>query len=210
MFQAFKRYILLWNKKKQWRKTNPHNRTVVYTLFPLDIVKVGKETYGELNIYSWGSDNEKLCIGNFCSIASFTEFLLGGNHNYNKLTTYPYKVMLFGENSEATSNGPIIIGDDVWIGQRSTILSGVSIGRGAVIAARSVVTKNIPPYAIVGGNPAKIIKYRFDPSVINVLNSIDFNKMDFNFFKKYKLLLNENITVENVKKIKKAIDDEIN
>ena len=87
--------------------------------------------------------------------------------------TYPFKVKVLGEEKEAVSKGPIIIGDDVWIGMDSLILSGVTVGRGSVIGARSVVTKDVPPYAIVAGNPARIIKYRFSEEMIDKLSSLE-------------------------------------
>lgn len=81
------------------------------------------------------------------------------------VSTYPFKRKLFHGGEEAVSKGDIIVGDDVWVGYGATILSGVHIGQGAVIAAGAVVNKDVPPYAIVGGIPAKVIKYRFSESV---------------------------------------------
>lgn len=86
------------------------------------------------------------------------------------------KFVLKQKVTEALCKGPIIIGDDVWIGFNATILSGVNVGKGAVIAAGSVVTKDIPAYAIVGGVPAKVIRYRFERDVIERLNNIDFSR----------------------------------
>ena len=85
------------------------------------------------------------------------------------------------EKEEAFSKGDIFIDDDVWIGYRSTIMSGIHIGRGAVIAAGSVVTKDVPPYAIVGGVPAKVIKYRFDNEIREFASRVDYNKFDKDF-----------------------------
>lgn len=101
-------------------------------------------------------------VGSFTSIArnvSMQEF----NHNYSNLTTYHIHQNVFKESrlKDVSSNGPIHIGNDVWIGAHCVILSGVTIGDGAVIAANSVVTKDIPPFAIAGGSPAKVLKYRF-------------------------------------------------
>ncbi|SIO19364.1 Acetyltransferase (isoleucine patch superfamily) [Carnobacterium alterfunditum] len=159
--------------KKKWRKVNKKNFTTVSKIFPLDIVKVGTYTYGVLNIYSYGSKNERLSIGSFVSIASDVTFMLGGNHMLNTLSTYPFRVMINGEEAEAISKGEIIINDDVWIGTNSIILSGVRVGKGAVIGAGSIVTKDVPPYAIVGGNPAKIIKFRFSKEIIEQIIKID-------------------------------------
>lgn len=106
-------------------------------------------------------------IGNFCSIArdvTIQEYF----HDHSRLTTYFIGRNFFGEpiENEVISKGPIVIGSDVWIGTGVQIMSGVSIGHGAVIGANAVVTKDVPPYAIVGGNPAQIIKYRFDDARI--------------------------------------------
>ena len=96
----------------------------------------------------------------------------------DNISSYPYKVKVLGEQQEGISKGSIFVRDDVWIGFRATILSGVEIGQGAVIAAGSVVTADVPPYAIVGGTPAKIIKYRFTPNIIRKLNQIDYSRLD--------------------------------
>ena len=84
---------------------------------------------------------------------------------------------MLGESLEGTSKGDIIVADDVWIGYRATILSGVHIGQGAVIAAGAVVTKDVPPYAIVGGVPARVIKYRFPEEMVGELMRIDYSKL---------------------------------
>jgi acetyltransferase-like isoleucine patch superfamily enzyme len=109
-------------------------------------------------------------IGSFCSIArgvNFQEY----NHNFSEITSYLYRQNLFGEHfkKDVTSKGKIVLGSDVWIGAQCVILSGANIGHGAVIAANSVVTGEIPAYAIAAGSPAKIIKYRFDKDKIDTL-----------------------------------------
>ncbi|MDV8927384.1 CatB-related O-acetyltransferase [Leuconostoc mesenteroides] len=161
--------------------------------FPIDRVKVGKASYGKLNIHYWGSENECLQVGNYVSIADDVLFSLGGNHNIESSTVYPYKVMFLGEKTEAISKGPIIVEDDVWIGEGAYILSGVKIGQGAVIAAKSVITKNVPPYTVVGGVPAKKIKERFSQDKINYLRKIDFSKITPDFFQKNAETLNKSI-----------------
>mgnify|MGYP000337294047 CR=1 FL=1 len=171
------RYFKLIKERKEWRLCNSHNHTYMKNLFRRENVEVGKATYGGIYVLNDVS-NVKLKIGSFCSIAEEVVFLLGADHKINSISTYPFDYY-FSKNLklQAISKGDIIIGDDVWIGQRSTIMSGIMVGQGAVIAAGSLVTKNVPPYAIVGGVPAKIIKYRFDSKMINELLKIDYSKL---------------------------------
>lgn len=110
-------------------------------------------------------------IGNFCSIGRHVS-IQEDNHNIARTTTYFIERNLLGEEpaeSAMVSKGKITIGHDVWIGAGAHVLSGVTIGHGAVIAAGAVVTQDVPPYAVVGGNPAKVIKYRFQPETIQML-----------------------------------------
>lgn len=127
-------------------------------------------------LYHYPINDDRLVIGKFCSIASGAKFLLnGGNHTLASLSTYPFPV--FGEEwrlDEPASaawdhKGDIVLGNDVWIGYEAVVLAGVHIGDGAIVAARSVVTGDVPPYAIVGGAPAGIIRWRFPDEVISVL-----------------------------------------
>ena len=161
--------------QKEWRKKNPHNRTVAGSVFPLEIVSVGKHSYGMLNVYSYYPQQEQLSIGNFVSIAPEVKFVLGGNHSTDTFTSFPLKSLYSGihQPEDARSKGPIKVEDEVWIGINSLILSGVTLSKGAVIAAGSVVTRDVPPYAVVGGNPAKVIKYRFPEAVIRQLMEVD-------------------------------------
>lgn len=122
---------------------------------------------------------DKLVIGKFCAIAQGVEFVMNGaNHRMNSVTTYPFNIMGNGWEKSQPSNddlpykGDTIVGNDVWIGQNATIMPGVQIGDGAIIAANATVAKNIPAYHIVGGNPAKIIKKRFNDELINYLIEI--------------------------------------
>lgn len=170
-------------------------------IFPIDCVQVGKMTYGPLEVHTWGASNEKLEIGHYCSIAEGVKFILGGNHYYHTFSTYPFKVMVMKEEKEAWSKGPIVIGNDVWIGMDSMILSGVTIGQGAVIAAGSVVTKDVPPYAIVGGNPAKVIKYRFEPQIIDRLLKIEFSNINDRFVQENIAQLYESLNIEIITNI---------
>jgi acetyltransferase-like isoleucine patch superfamily enzyme len=139
-------------------------------------MSIGKHTYKieNLQIYYYDS-GAKLYIGNFCSIASDIKIFLGGNHRHDWVTTYPFGHIHqdifnnFNGEGHPTTKGDIIIGNDVWIGQNTTIMSGIKIGDGAVIANNSHIVKDVEPYSIVGGNPAKLIKYRFTPEQIDKL-----------------------------------------
>lgn len=168
-------FFRLRKHRRKWRGINKHNFTIAITHFPVEKVKVGNNTYGDLRIISYNDEGEGLEIGHYVSIANGVQFLLGGNHFYKRFTTYPFiaKFVDF-EFVETWTKGKIIVGDDVWIGTEAFILSGVKIGQGAIIAAKSVVTKDVPPYAIVSGNPAAVVKYRFDDEVIKKLLEIDF------------------------------------
>lgn len=166
----------LWFRKK-WRKLNKHNFTEAGTCFNVNKVKVGKGTYGKLNVKHFGNEAERLQIGHWCSIGPECVFLLGGEHRYDTLTTYPFGAKYFNKN-ESITKGPIVVEDDVWFGYGCVVMSGVHIGKGAVIAAGSVVTKDIPSYAVVGGIPAKVIKYRFSSEIIEKIEAIDLSKIE--------------------------------
>ena len=136
-----------------------------------DFIKVGDFTYGVPVIKSW-NDETHLTIGKFCSIAENVTFMLGGEHKTNWVTTYPFNALMpsFSHiKGHPATKGDIVVGNDVWIAQGVRIMSGVTVGDGAVIGAGAVVTKDVPPYAIVGGVPAKVIKYRFDKKKIRIL-----------------------------------------
>lgn len=162
-------------------KKYPENDIVAMNIFDLDHFEIGKYSYGELNVVSFNSQS-KLKIGNYVSIAQNVTFLLDVEHYLTHISTFPFKVKcLKTQDYEAFSKGDIVIDDDVWIGYGATIMSGVHISQGAVIAAGAVVTKYVPPYAIVGGVPAKVIKYRFEKEQIEKLMQIDFSKIDKNY-----------------------------
>lgn len=178
MFYSLKQYLKKRGRAKRWRRLNLHNETSPVNDFDFSSVTVGKYTYGGIQVYNFNK-SEKLKIGNYCSIASDVMFILNADHNISTISTFPFKAKcLFTEELEATSKGDIVVDDDVWIGYRATILSGVHIGQGAVIAAGAVVTKDVSPYAIVGGVPARVIKYRFSPEIIEKLMKIDYSKLD--------------------------------
>jgi acetyltransferase-like isoleucine patch superfamily enzyme len=139
-------------------------------------VTVGNFTYGHENIsvLQW-NEGAPLEIGSFCSIAKNVEIFLGGNHRTDWITTFPFghifQEELGGVNIQGcpVSKGGVFIGNDCWIGRGVTIMSGISIGDGAVIAANSTIVKNVQPYQIVGGNPARHLKLRFSEEIISLL-----------------------------------------
>ncbi len=160
----------------QWRRRNKHNFTVAKNMFPMNSVEIGNSSYGGINVLDFGGDY-KLNIGSFCSIAPNVTFVLQADHTMDYFSTYPFKVKLLGERSEAISKGNITVKDDVWIGCGVIVLSGVTIGQGAVIAAGAVVTHDVSPYAIVAGNPAKVIRYRFSDEVIAEMLDFDYSNL---------------------------------
>ena len=133
-----------------WRASNPHNDMQMGELFDAHLVSVGKHSYGTLNVVSFNNKSH-LKIGNYVSIARDVIFLLDVEHTIDTISTYPFEKALLHGNDIAFSKGDIIIEDDAWIGFGATIMSGVTIGQGAVVAAKAVVTKDVPPYAVVGG-----------------------------------------------------------
>lgn len=131
----------------------------------------GAFTYGTPTIRTWG-ENAVLRIGKFCSIAQNVTVFLGGEHRPDWVTTYPFNALVPALSyipGHPRTKGDVVIGNDVWLGDGATILSGVRIGDGAVVGARALVTKDVPPYGIVGGNPAKLLRYRFEPEVVSRL-----------------------------------------
>jgi len=139
-----------------------------------ELFSIGKYSYGTENIkvlrWAGSYSNFKVKIGSFCSIGKNITIIGNGNHKYNRISTYPFAEMGWGPLTEQTENnygnGDIIIGNDVWIGDNVTINSGITISDGAIIATNSHVVKNVLAYSIVGGNPAKFIKERFDEKII--------------------------------------------
>ncbi|YBV95532.1 CatB-related O-acetyltransferase [Phyllobacteriaceae bacterium JZ32] len=131
-------------------------------------------------LYHFDFIGDRLIIGKFCAIAAGTTFIMNGaNHPLDGFSTYPFGI--FGgdwaaafdmEKLGRTVRGDTVVGDDVWIGMNATVMPGVTIGDGAVIATRSVVSRDVPPYAIVAGNPARVVKMRFDEATISRLLDI--------------------------------------
>ena len=144
-----------------------------YTMYN-DYVRDPRDFAKNNVLYHYPVNGDKLKIGKFCSIACGAKFLFtSGNHAMQSLSTYPFPIFFEEWNLDARdicsawdNKGDIIIGSDVWIGYEAVIMAGVTIGDGAIIATRAVVTKDVPPYTIVGGVPAKMIRKRFDDATI--------------------------------------------
>lgn len=140
-------------------------------------ILIGRYSYGveRTNIISYG-EGANLIVGHFCSIAADCTIFLGGGHRTDWITTFPFghvSIEDFGPekmDGHPATNGDVTIGHDVWIGRGSTIMSGVTVGNGAVIAANSHVVKDVGEFEIHGGNPARMIKRRFNESIVELLN----------------------------------------
>lgn len=139
------------------------------------------ELFEQTNVlFNYPFFGDKLIIGKFCQIAHGTTFIMGAaNHRLGSATTYPFNVMggVWREIStphieELPHKGDTVIGNDVWLGRNCTILPGVKIGNGAIVAACSVVTKDVAPYTVVGGNPARFLKKRFDDGTAALLEEL--------------------------------------
>ena len=162
--------MLDWMKRKKRKPKSPFTRdNPAYARYT-----IGEYTYGTPRVISWDR-SEQLTIGRYCSIASEVVILLGGEHRLDWLSTYPFNKMFETAKTlsgQPVSKGPVSIGHDVWIGHGAQIFSGVTVGNGAVIGGGAVVARDVPPYAIVAGNPARVIRYRFDEAQIALLQSI--------------------------------------
>ena len=147
-----------------------------YTYF--DDRRNGPEHFEEYNVlYNYDFTKVKLVLGKFCAIAAETRFIMTGDHKLDAISTYPFPIFQNGweksyDISDLPTKGDITVGNDVWFGYNSLIKGGVTIGDGAIIAASAVVVKDVPAYSIVAGNPAKVVKMRFDDTTIKRLLQI--------------------------------------
>lgn len=189
-------------------KTIKESTNVFYKIndnINFSVATIGRDSYVCDSIINTGIDftinngyaAHNLQIGKFVSVAIGVEFCMGINHNYLSLSTGVSD--LFGNDRKNEKvfkykqKGQILIQNDVWIGHNSTIMPGVTIGNGAVIAANSHVVRDVPPYAIVGGNPAKVIKYRFEKEIIDKLLTIQWWNWDDDKIKKNSIYFNEDV-----------------
>ena len=182
MADVRKIYLRSGDKKTVYLKNVISNPNIIvgdYTMYH-DTIHDPKEFETNNVLYQYPINRDKLKIGKFCSIACGTKFLFNSaNHALDSLSTYPFPLFFEEWNLEKEkvtdawdNRVDIVIGNDVWIGYEAVILSGVTIGDGAIIGTRAVVTKDVPPYTIVGGVPAKPIRKRFDEKVIEELLKI--------------------------------------
>lgn len=205
---SIQKRLKIYMTNRKWRKINTHNTTNMRNYFDISRVKVGKFSYGELYVLMHNS-KRTVTIGNFCSIAPGVVFIPESDHNLRLISTFPFKVKCLGESGEAISKGDIVVEDDVWIGYGAVILSGVHIGQGAVIGAGSIINKDVPPYAVVCGNPTKIIKYRFSEKIVKELLAFDYSGLSKDIIIKNINLLYGTITDENVGEILKVLQQNV-
>ena len=159
--------------------TGPNIEVGEYTIYN-DYVHDPREFEKNNVLYHYPVNGDKLKIGKFCSIACGAKFLLtSANHTLRSLSTYTFPIFFEEWDLDAKNirqawdnRGDIVVGNDVWIGYEAVILSSVTIGDGAIVGSRAVVTKDVPPYTIVGGVPAKPIRRRFDDAVIEKLEEL--------------------------------------
>ena len=149
-------------------------KKILFKIFPKNVMYIGKYTYGMPKIVNFG-DGCFLRVGKFCSISGNVTIFLKAEHRVDWVSTYPFPYFFtkwpsaMNIRGHPKCKGDVIIGNDVWIGYGANILSGVKVGDGAVIGAFSLVTKDVAPYTVVGGNPAKEIRKRFDDELIEKL-----------------------------------------
>lgn len=168
----------IWRKAKRvllrWKPGQAEPSAPVITA--IHLVKSGLGTYGveHLKLHSW-DNSTRIIIGKYCSIADNVHIFLGGNHDISRISTFPFgrgNDLIGPRSGHPKSNGNVLIGNDVWIGSHSSIMSGVSIGNGAVIAAFAHVVRDVADYEVVGGNPAKHIKFRFNEEIVSELKRV--------------------------------------
>lgn len=142
-----------------------HDEAVFWRLRQTGRAIVGEGTAGVPKVRDYAYDSSRLIVGNYSSLAGGSVIMLGGYHGTDRVTTYPHRLMMglpgAGEDGIPEVRGDTRIGSDVWIGTESVIMSGVTIGDGAVVALGAVVMRDVPPFAVVAGNPARPVRWRF-------------------------------------------------
>lgn len=153
----------------------PYTRDALKRYIDAGIAEVGRYSYGA-PVLRFATHGLKFRCGNYCSFAGDVNVFLGGNHRADWVTTYPFPAFGWANTLGVTDfdvgKGDVVVGNDVWVGWSAVLQSGVTVGDGAVVAGRAVVTKDVPPYAVVAGNPARVVKHRFDDATIAALLAI--------------------------------------
>jgi virginiamycin A acetyltransferase len=211
--------------KPDWKRIHPlknRDESITYikpTLIGVKNIQVGEYTYYDgQNFTSRVSHHydfigDKLIIGKFCQIGRNVEFIMNGaNHQMNSVSTYPFYIFKGWEQEppkkeDLPSKGDTVIGNDVWIGQNVTFLPGVHVGDGCIIGANAVVASDIPPYSVVVGNPARVIRKRFDDEMIELLEKLQWWNLSISKIQKIIPLLS-NSDIKYVKEEIKHIIDE--
>ncbi|AGE50699.1 chloramphenicol acetyltransferase [Paramecium bursaria Chlorella virus CVB-1] len=184
---------------------------IIHNMKRPPIINNSRMTYGSIKEIHTG-ENASLKIGSFCSFADNIRAYLGGHHMTEYITTYPFGSLMpevWGAEryGHPKSKGGIVIGSDVWIGDNVSLMPNITIGDGACIGCNAVVTKDVEPYSIVAGNPAKFIRYRFPEHIIDELLDISWWDLDLPLIHKLvPYLMNANVE-ENIPIIKKLITD---
>lgn len=180
-----------------FRKRFPHTRINPGShISIIGNIEIGEYTYGQMDIICFNK-TDSVKIGKFCSIASGVKIFGGGEHKKELISTFPLKYFFqnYDIDPNVCSKGPAVIGNDVWIGTNSIVLSGVNISDGSIIGAGSVVSRNIPPYAIAAGNPIQIIGFRFSKEIIDKIILISWWNWPIDKIKNNINLFYENIDV---------------
>ena len=196
--------------KPDWKRIHPlksRDESVTYikpTLIGIKNIQVGEYTYYDGQNFTsrvthhYDFLGDKLIIGKFCQIGHNVEFIMNGaNHQMNNVSTYPFYIFKGWEQNPPKMNdlpfkGDTIVGNDVWIGQNVTFLPGVHVGDGCIIGANAVVASDIPPYSVVVGNPAKVLRKRFDDEIIGLLEKLEWWNLPINKIQKIIPLLSNN------------------
>jgi len=189
--------------RKSFAARFPRQYMVPVSLFDITKVEVGDFSYGPLDAICWNNPGEHLSIGRFVSVAGEVVFLLGGNHDSHVPSTYPFDSLILRNREDVpATKGKIVVHDDVWIGRRAMILSGVDVGQGSIIAAGAVVVRDVEPYRIVAGNPARVVKHRFSETVIQELMTwADYSLLDAETIRQYRDLLYQPVTEQNLNQL---------
>ncbi|MCR5692763.1 MAG: helix-turn-helix domain-containing protein [Bacilli bacterium] len=210
--------------KPDWKRIHPlksKDESVTYirpTLIGHPNIKVGEYTYYDGQNFTsrvthhYDFIGDKLIIGKFCQIGRGVEFIMNGaNHQMNSVSTYPFYIFKGWEQEppkkeDLPYKGDTVIGNDVWVGQNATFLPGVRVGDGCIIGANAVVASNIPPYSVVVGNPARVIRKRFDDEMIELLEKLEWWNQPINKIQKLIPLLSNGDISYVKEEIKRIVD----